>query len=95
MAKFLTGRIVATKAVVDRMNRELKFGAFVSESLKRHVNGDWGSTYAEDAKLNELSVEAGEGRIMSVYIFPETDEKIWIITESDRSVTTVLYPSEY
>lgn len=94
-AKFYTGRIVATRSIADRMNAELHFGQFISDALKRHVTGDWGVMCKEDAALNDEAVQCGEGRIHSAYIFPDTDEKIWIITESDRSVTTVLYPSEY
>ena len=93
--KFFTGRIVATREVADRMNREKKFGEFVSESLKKHVTGDWGDMCKEDAALNDAAMKQREGRIHSSYIFPETQEKIWIITEADRSYTTVLYPSEY
>ena len=93
--KFFTGRIVATRAVADRMNSEKLFGEFVSECLKRHVTGDWGEMCKEDAELNNAAMKQKEGRIHSSYIFPKTQEKIWIITESDRSYTTVLYPSEY
>lgn len=93
--KFFTGRIVATRDVAERMNREKLFGDFVSDCLKRHVTGDWGDMCKEDAALNDASMKAREGRIHSSYTFPETKEKIWIITESDRSYTTVLYPSEY
>ena len=93
--KFFTGRIVATKDVAERMNREKLFGEFVSECLKRHVTGDWGDMCPEDAALNNTAMKSREGRIHRSYIFKETNEKIWIITEHDRSYTTVLYPSEY
>ena len=63
------------------------------ELLHRHVTGDWGDLEDEDKKENELSVKEGF-RILSAYSL-ETDVKVWIITEWDRSVTTILLPGEY
>ena len=60
--------------------------------IKRHVTGDWGELGAEDAKLNDLAVNDGT-RIFSAYQM--RGEKVWVITEADRSATTVLLPSEY
>jgi hypothetical protein len=61
--------------------------------LKRHVTGDWGELDEEDRRENELSVANGF-RLLSSYIL-SSGAKIWIITEADRSVTTLLLPSEY
>ena len=63
------------------------------ELLARHVTGDWGELPDEDKEENELSVNAGL-RIFSAYKLP-TGVKVWVITEWDRSVTTVLLPEEY
>lgn len=93
--KFMLGRIVATRTIAERMNRELHFGQFISDSFKRYMNGDWGEMCQEDQKINNQAVEMGEGRIHGSYIYKPTNEKIWIVTERDRSVTTVLYPSEH
>jgi hypothetical protein len=61
--------------------------------LTRHYNGDWGTLCEEDKALNDEAVKLGN-RIFSAYqIAP--DVKIWIITEADRSATTILLPSEY
>ena len=57
------------------------------------MTGDWGDLEDEDKKENELSVKEGF-RILSAYKL-ETDVKVWVITEWDRSVTTFLLPSEY
>jgi hypothetical protein len=62
--------------------------------LNKHKSGDWGIVDDEDHKTNDQAVIDGD-RIVSSYILPETDEKIWVITEWDRSVTTILLPSEY
>lgn len=61
--------------------------------LKRHVCGDWGMICAEDAQANEEALICG-ARLLSSYLLPGAGV-IWIITESDRSVTTCLRPDEY
>lgn len=61
--------------------------------LRHHLAGDWGQVCSADAAENDLSVKEGF-RILSVYTL-KTGARIWIITEADRSVTTVLLPAEY
>lgn len=61
--------------------------------LARHETGDWGEVDAADWQENELSVRKGF-RILSAYTLA-TGVKIWIITEADRSATTILLPEEY
>ncbi|MDE3075945.1 MAG: plasmid related protein [Chloroflexota bacterium] len=61
--------------------------------LFRHVSGDWGELDEEDKAENELSLREGF-RLLSAYTL-RNGEKIWIITEADRSVTTLLLPDEY
>lgn len=70
------------------------FKRFVFQSLERFRQCDWGDTCDEDKKANDRAVKVGE-RILAVYTYPKTGEKIWIITEWDRSYTTVLFPDEY
>jgi hypothetical protein len=82
---FELGQIVATRGAVEH---EDKF----PEILARHVTGDWGDCYPEDAEMNNEAVTTGD-RIMSVYKFPTVT--LWVITEWDRSVTTILLPEEY
>jgi hypothetical protein len=60
--------------------------------LARHVHGDWGDVDEADKQENELSVKKGF-RILSAY--GKGKRKLWIITEADRSVTTILRPDEY
>lgn len=64
-----------------------------NEFLARHQKGDWGDVCEDDRQENELSVKEGF-RILSAYK-TDRDVKIWMITEADRSSTTVLLPSEY
>lgn len=92
--KFELGTVVVTAAVDSAMKRNRKFETFVLTSLGRYMNADWGDTCAEDRKTNDNALKNGE-RILAVYIYPKSEIRIWIITEWDRSVTTILFPSEY
>ncbi len=75
------------------MAENTAFAKFVVESLVRHATGDWGNLSAEDKEENDLSLKQGL-RLFSAYE-NEGLPKIWIITEADRSATTVLFPDEY
>jgi len=61
--------------------------------IQRHVVGDWGDICAEDRQVNADALQYG-ARLMSVYAITPS-EKLWIITEADRSCTTLLLPQEY
>jgi len=91
-AKFGLGQVLMTKGVNDRVAEDEGFAKLVFDSLKRHANGDWGDLGEEDKQENELSLKEGF-RILSAY--HNDEEKIWIITEADRSATTILFPEEY
>lgn len=92
MKKFKLGQIVVTRAIDERMKEDSGFQDFVKKSLSRYINRDWGDTCPEDARANYEAVREGE-RVLAVYIYK--GETIWIITEWDRSVTTILFPSDY
>lgn len=85
--KFPLGRVVMTA----NAGQQLAAMAVV-EGLKRHAAGDWGEVCPDDREENELSLKHGS-RLMSVY--GSGDKRFWIITEADRSVTTVLMPEDY
>jgi len=87
--QFALGQIVATPGAIAVMKENSIDGL---ELLRRHVTGDWGDLDEADKHENELSVQKGF-RILSAYGTGE--RKLWIITESDRSVTTILRPDEY
>ena len=93
--KFEQGRVVATAGVDARMKDDLFFMLFCLESLTRHQSCDWGDLCDEDKQLNENAMKYGD-RLFSAYNFNgNPEDKIWIITEWDRSATTVLFPDEY
>lgn len=86
--KFKLGHLVSTtKAAAQIPHRE------IDNAIRRHAVGDWGDLCEEDVATNEYSLKH-EGRLMSVYK-TDTDITFWIITEWDRSVTTVLLPEDY
>ena len=83
------GRVVATPGSLRVL---LEAGEDPLRYLARHASGDWGDLDTYDRRENELSLHHG-WRIVSSYPVGETT--IWIITEADRSVTTILLPEEY
>jgi hypothetical protein len=89
-AKFALGRTVATPGALEALAAN---GQTPAEFLDRHVRGDWGQVCAGDGQLNDEAILNGD-RILSAYILANR-ERLWIITEADRSSTCVLLPSEY
>jgi len=87
------GRLLMTRGVNDLVAEDEAFAKFVMGSLARHRRGDWGNLTDEDIQENELSLREGY-RLLSAYE-SEGLPKIWIITEVDRSATTILFPDEY
>ena len=87
---FPLGRTVATPGVLNALEMS---GESPSFYLSRHHGGDWGEVCEEDRRENELSLKEGL-RLMSVYT-TGGGTKLWIITEADRSATTLLLPEEY
>jgi hypothetical protein len=88
MPKFALGRVVATPGAIGSVTeRELL------DALARHASGDWGEVGKEDRKANDAALRNGE-RILSSYR-TAAGTRFWIITEADRSATTVLPPDEY
>ena len=85
--RFPYGRIAATRRVINELD-----GLTISRLLTRHLHCDWGDVCDEDWKLNDHAVKNG-GRLLSAYL--AAGDKVFIITECDRSVTTILFADEY
>jgi len=92
--KFTLGQIVATKAIHDDIVDNSKFAKEVLDCLRRYANADFSDMeHQEDIDMNIAAIETGDDRIFATY--NTSKGKIYIITEWDRSVTTILYPSDY
>jgi hypothetical protein len=87
---FPLGEIVSTPGALTALQEA---GHLPAEFLSRHATGDWGDLCEADRQENELSLREGY-RLFSSYIL-RNGQKLWIITEHDRSVTTLLLPCEY
>lgn len=85
--RFNPGRLMITRNAKDTLPR-----GEVDVAIKRHLSGDWGDVCQSDWQRNEQALRDGD-RLLSVYQ-TQAGEKFWIITESDRSTTTVLLPSD-
>ena len=87
---FQLGRTLATPGALEALERS---GQDAGEFLSRHQQGDWGDLSEDDKQENDFSVDK-RLRIFSAY-HTAKGEKLWVITEADRSATTILLPSEY
>lgn len=93
--KINIGEVFVTAGINAKMDKSETFSNEVVLSLHQFENGDWGDTSEEDSLLNDRSVQYGTGDIMGAY---ETSEgRIWVKTDRtpEKTVTTVLFPSEY
>lgn len=90
MAKFELGQVLATPGAIEAVANA---GAEMGTLLSRHVNGDWGVVDGDDKRANDRALKVG-ARLLSAYRLSD-GTKVWVITESDRSATTVLLPDEY
>lgn len=92
---FSIGQLVATRGVHDLMQENPDFNHFAQSAFLKYRRCDWGDTCESDKAQNDSAVINGE-RILAEYRHPEhPDWRLWIITEWDRSATTLLFPSEY
>ena len=100
---FQTGKQMITAGVSHATSENPNFHLFLMQCMEKHKSNDWGDVGETDWKNNDAAVIVGE-RIISAYNLPDNfkslghnsrDTKLWIITEWNRSLTTVLFPSEY
>lgn len=88
---FPLGRIVATPGAIEALENSQ---TSASELLNRHVVGDFGDDIgAEDRRANLIAINS-DARILSAYTL-KTGDRLWIITEADRSSSCLLLPEEY
>jgi hypothetical protein len=87
--KFKPGKVVITSAAIRKLNAD-----YATAALAQHLKGNWGIVDREDWEANDKALVDGT-RLLSVYPLPDDPDNFWIITEHDRSVTTILLPSDY
>ena len=87
---FPLGMVAATQGPLQALKRAGESGV---DFISRHASGDWGDLDDDDKASNDYDLRHG-GRLLSAYYLKD-QTKIWIITEYDRSATTILLPSEY
>lgn len=101
--KVQTGTVVMSGEVAAMIEANDQFAEFCTACMGRYAAADWGEMDPEDLAENDKALSEGY-RILASYKFPEgmehdgqlgPDDKLWIITEHDRSVTTLLFPSDY
>lgn len=83
------GQVVITRSVLNRVTEDFSFYEFILDSLKRYRLFDWGDLPDEDKIMNDSAVKNNDDRVVARY------NNIYIITERDRSVTTILFTDEY
>lgn len=88
---FPLGRTVASQGALDLLQRA---EVHPRQLLDRHRCGDWGELRAEDRAANERAVTDG-ARVFSAYTVGANNDHVWVISEADRSSTTILRPFEY
>lgn len=88
VVKVDAGRVFATPGALNCVHEDDLFDSFV-----RHISGDWGDVSEEDRKANDEAIDFGS-RILSSYA-DRHGIRFWIITEADRSATTILLPEDY
>ena len=96
MSNFLLGNLCASHLVASKAAENRAFENFIWQAVDRYRQGDWGDLPASDKRANDLAVQQGGRRIFAVYVYEaQPNLNIWIITEADRSTTTVIFPDEY
>lgn len=88
------GQIVITRGISGYVAEDYQFYEFILESLKRYMSCDWGDLCKEDKLMNDSAVKNNDDRIVARYNYDGNND-IYIITEYDRSVTTILFTFEY
>lgn len=89
---FELGQVVMTQGIAQAMKNAVTFTTEITIILEKYKLCDWGDTCKEDAELNNEAIKNNE-RILAAY--DTSKGTVWIITEWDRTVTTILFPSEY
>ena len=88
-----TGKLYTTRTINNEMATDMQFSKEITDCLLRYKLKDWGDISEEDKAMNNEAVNNGNDRIFATY--KTSKGKVYIITECDRSLTTVLFADEY
>lgn len=89
------GQVVITRALDSAINENPEAQREIAEAFNRYKMYDWGDSESYDQEANDRAILNKDERILASYTLKSIDRKIWIITEWDRSVTTLLFPEDY
>lgn len=95
---FQLGRVVQTSGIAHECENDPVFAHNIRNIFFRYTKKDWGDLGSDDKKMNDDAVDSGDDRILAAYNVPNSQgetKKVYIITERDRSATTVLFADEY
>ena len=90
---FTVGQTVVTRGLHAEMQNNILVEVGVRSALLKHISGEWGDLTEEDKEMNDRAVENGDDRILSAYTIE--GHRVYIITEWDRSYTTIMLAEEY
>ena len=93
MINHFLGKTVMTSGVNNKIAESEKFAREIKICMEKYITCDWGDLCNEDKEMNDNALRNGNDRILAAYDTPEG--KIYIITEHDRSYTTILFTHEY
>ena len=93
MSIFTMGNLVMTRAINDTIADNESFAKEITSALRRYISADWGDLSLRDKSLNDSAVETGTDRILAAY--HTTKGKVYIVTEWDRSYTTIMFAQDY
>ena len=93
MINYFLGKTVTTKEIHSTISKNKKFANEITNCLQKYITCDWGQISQEDKEMNNNAVKTDDGRIFAAY---DTSEgKVYIVTEHDRSATTILFAHGY
>ncbi len=93
MINHFLGKTVMTSGVNNKIAESEKFAREIKICMEKYITCDWGDLCNEDKEMNDNALRNGNDRVLAAY---DTSEgKVYIITEHDRSATTILFADEY
>ena len=93
MINYSLGKVVMTNSINSKMAESEKFANEITDCFKRYIVCDWGNMCDKDKEMNDNALRNGNDRILAAY--NTSEGKVYIITEQDRSYTTILFADEY